>query len=120
MAELLRVDPTKSHITGEPDGFAWYVFDNGRSYHRPIDAQEQSERGPMIISDTMEPIMSHADGKVYSSKAALYQSYKPEGNPQGVRYECIGEHVAKPYERPKRDREASMRAVSRTLEEMGI
>jgi hypothetical protein len=120
MAELLRVEPTRSHLTGDPDGYAWFVFDDGRSYHRRLDAQEQSERGPIIMSDNIDAVMSHADGKTYTSKSALYRSYKPDGNPQGVRYECIGEQIAKPFERPKRDKAAARRAIDRTLSEMGI
>ena len=74
----------------------------------------------MVMSDHIDPILSHADGKMYDSKSALYRSYKPEGNPQGVRYECVGEKVVKPFERPKRDKEKAMQAVKRTLDQMGI
>lgn len=120
MAELLRVEPTKSHVTGEPDGCAWFVFDDGRSYHRRLDAQEQSDRGPMIISDNIDAVVSQADGKTYTSKASLHRSYRADGNPQGVRYECIGEHVAQPFKRPPRDKAKAREAVTRTLQEMGL
>lgn len=120
MAELLRVEETKSHISGEPDGWAWFIYDDGRSYHRRLAAQEDGPRSAMIISDTIDPVLSHADGKMYSSKSALYATYKPDGNPQGVRYECIGEHVAQPYQRPKADAASRHRAIDRTLSEMGM
>lgn len=118
MAELLRIEPSKFC-----EGEAWFVFDDGRSYLRPIDAQEHASSAPMIIKDTMDETLSHADGKIYTSKAALYASYRENGNPQGVRYECVGEKVAEPYKRPARtteDRHRAMQSVTRTLDEMGI
>lgn len=74
----------------------------------------------MIISDHIDAVVSHADGKTYDSKSALFRSYRPEGNPQGVRYECIGERVAEPFKRPERDKAKAREAVNRTLQEMGL
>lgn len=46
---------------------------------------------PMIASDTLdEALYSGADGKQYTSKAALRASYLPSGNPDGIRYEEVG------------------------------
>lgn len=111
MAELLRVEPGLFN----PETEAWFVYDDGRRYLRPIHAQEQSERGPVIMSDHIDPVLSHADGKTYDSKSALYRSYTPGGNPQGVRYECIGERVAQPYQRRSSTVDERMQAVKRAL-----
>ncbi len=51
---------------------------------------------PMIISDTIEPTKSMADGKYYSSKAAIRATYKPSGNPEGKRYAEVGNEKQKP------------------------
>lgn len=82
-----------------------------------LDARHSSA---MIISDHIDPVLSHADGRMYDSKSALYRTYRPEGNPQGVRYECIGEKIAEPYKRPARDKNLAREAVARTLSEMGF
>lgn len=57
---------------------------------------------PHFISDTMEPTQSMADGRFYTSKAAMRATYKPSGNPQGVSYAEVGnEWQNKPYVPPK-------------------
>lgn len=42
-------------------------------------------------SDSQEPTMSMADGKMYTSKAAMRESYKASGNPQGETYVEVGD-----------------------------
>lgn len=42
-------------------------------------------------SDEQAPTMSMADGKMYTSKAAMRESYKPGGNPQGATFVEIGD-----------------------------
>jgi hypothetical protein len=34
---------------------------------------------PMVIIDTAEPFMSHADGRMYDSKSTYYRSLKAHG-----------------------------------------
>lgn len=41
--------------------------------------------------DDQEPLMSMADGKMYTSKAKMRDSYKPSGNPQGATFVEIGD-----------------------------
>ena len=41
-------------------------------------------------SDSQEPLTSMADGKVYTSKAAMRESYKAGNNPKGVNYVEVG------------------------------
>ena len=46
---------------------------------------------PMLASDMLdEPLYSGADGRLYTSKAALRASYLPSGNPDGIRYDEVG------------------------------
>lgn len=58
---------------------------------------------PMVSgSDTMDPLQSMADGKVYTSKAAMRASYKADNNPQGVTYTEVGNEYQKTeYKKPK-------------------
>lgn len=72
---------------------------------------------PYFISDTTEPLRSMADGKIYTSRAAMRQTYKAGGNPQGVEYQEVGDDKA--YVQgiqqniPKPDRKAIKEAVER-------
>lgn len=118
MAELICVEPTKSHLTGEPDGFAWFKFDDGVSLHRRLDRGESTSSGLVIMSDHIDAVRSMADGKTYDSKSALYRSYTPDGNPQGVRYECVGNENTSKFTRPTRDKAKAIEAVKRALGEL--
>lgn len=42
-------------------------------------------------SDEQPPLVSMADGKTYTSKAAMRESYKPGGNPQGATFVEVGD-----------------------------
>lgn len=42
-------------------------------------------------SDDQEPTLSMADGKMYTSKAKMRDSYKPGGNPQGATFVEVGD-----------------------------
>jgi len=56
---------------------------------------------PNVITDSIEPVQSMADGRYYSSKAALRATYKPSGNPQGESYIEVGNEATKPYTPPQ-------------------
>lgn len=46
---------------------------------------------PMVVNDSLpDGTYSGADGQIYTSKAALRASYLPSGNPDGIRYEEVG------------------------------
>lgn len=46
---------------------------------------------PMIMrGDDTEPLQSAADGKWYTSKAAMRESYKASNNPRGITFEEVG------------------------------
>ncbi len=60
---------------------------------------------PLVMAtDTLDqPVKSMADGKYYSSKAALRSTYKPSGNPDGIRYLEVGNDTQPIATKPKRD-----------------
>lgn len=101
MAEIVRIEPTKSHTTGKPDGFAWFVFDNGRSMHRKIDREPEPARSsfpaPMIRRDRIDPCLG-MDGKMHDSLASYRRSLRADGNPQGENYIELGNESLKPVE----------------------
>lgn len=78
----------------------------------------------MLIRDTFDqPLQSMADGKYYDSRAELYKTYRADGNPQGVEYECIGDKPIEPWSRPAPTKENEAQkdaAISRAIEEMGL
>lgn len=45
----------------------------------PAQARSDALPVPMFISDTMEPVKSMADGRVYDSKSAIRAGYKAGG-----------------------------------------
>lgn len=75
---------------------------------------------PMIgVNDTTEPLVSMADGKTYTSKAKMRESYKASNNPQGVNFIEVGHETrAKPQTKPKPDRAAIKDSVDRAYSEM--
>lgn len=100
--------------------FQWFALENGRQVgrfvdERHIDPARSDLPCPRLSLDTMEPLVSAADGKTYTSKAAMRASYLPSGNPEGVRFEEIGNDPArlKPMQKPKTDRRAIKDAVQR-------
>lgn len=119
MANLVRIEPSLFRADE-----AWFIFDDGRKCLRKREASEPTHRSdfptPMVVRGFDQPVLSHADGKFYTDKAALERSYRASNNPQGVNYECVGERVAEPFKRPKRDKAKAIEAVKRTCDEMGL
>lgn len=66
-------------------------------------------------SDSTAPLLSHADGKLYTSKAAMRESYKAANNPQGVNYVELG---PEPYRasKAKPDKEGIRKAIRQAKE----
>ncbi len=66
-------------------------------------------------SDDQEPLQSMADGKWYTSKAKMRESYKASNNPQGVSFVEIGNQpdYAKKKPMPKADRTGIREALNR-------
>lgn len=71
-------------------------------------------------SDDHEAIMSYADGKMYTSKAAMRQSYRANGNPQGVEYAEVGTDQShkKPAPKKKADPDAIKSSVERAVADL--
>lgn len=115
MASLVRIEPSK-FCADE----AWFIYDDGRQCLRrttPRDTGAPSGFAcPMIIRDGFDaPIKSMADGRYYDSRSSLYRTYRADGNPQGVRYECTGNEDTSKFERPKRDQAKSIDAIKRAM-----
>lgn len=87
--------------------------DNWPDNHREWVMDNRSDlAAPMIIRDEMRPLEGQHDGKIYTSKRALRQSYREHGVIE------VGNEVQKPkpVKRPDRKeiRESVNRAVSLT------
>jgi hypothetical protein len=85
----------------------WYNLANGRQVYRAAPKHIVTRSGlpcPYLSLDTIDPVMSMADGKEYASKSALRATYKAGGNPQGIDYVEVGnESLAKPAPRVRND-----------------
>jgi len=84
----------------------------------PVRAASDLPR-PMVISDYTE-LRSMADGRMYTSKAALRASYLPSGNPQGARYIEVGNEELKPPPPMKPDKKAIRESVRKAAARVGI
>lgn len=103
--------------------YAWFDKGDGRQVYRRVNRNPAPQRShlsmPMVIGDTVE-IKSMADGKTYTSKAALRASYLPSGNPQGERYIEVGNEELKPPPKPAPDRKAIRESVGKAFNQVGI
>lgn len=70
----------------------WHYLDSWPSECYVIPETKRSDLGfPMIgVRDDTEPLVSMADGKHYTSRAAMRESYKAPNNPKGVDYIEVG------------------------------
>jgi len=59
--------------------------------YRTYDDRNPAPRPRINTSDDQEPLMSMADGQMYTSKAKMRESYKPGGNPQGATFVEVGD-----------------------------
>ena len=73
---------------------------------------------PMLALDTMEPVQSMLDGKMYDSKAALRATYKAAGVTEVGNDPSIMD--PKPFEKPKPDRKKIKEAVGRAFSQAGL
>lgn len=76
------------------DEYRWFDRGNGRQVLRKVKEPRQNNRSslgaPMIIGGFTEPVQSAADGKYYSTKAALARSHRASGNPHGIDFIELG------------------------------
>lgn len=79
---------------------------------------------PMVLSDSMEPVQSMLDGKMYDSKAALRATYRPSGNKEGKYYTEVGNDPAitnpKPFKKPLPPRDKIKEAVGKAFSRAGL
>jgi hypothetical protein len=71
---------------------------------------------PMVIGDTMAPVQSMLDGKLYDSKAALRATYRAAGVTEVGNDPAIYRRKAK----PKPDRQAIKAAVNKAFSRAGF
>ena len=74
--------------------------------------------GPMIITDTMDPVQSQLDGKFYDSKAALRSTYKAAGVIEVGNDSSVLE--PKPFKRPTPKREDIKASVNKAFSKAGL
>lgn len=101
--------------------YAWFDLGNGRKVFRRIPAPVVARSPlpcPMIISDSIDPTESMADGKTYTSKTALRRTYRPDGNPQGREYVELG-NDQRPHEQKRgnvvRDKPKSTEIIQKAM-----
>lgn len=75
--------------------YAWFDNGKGRQIYRPVRVEGESKRSdlatPYFITDTLsDALYSGADGKQYTSKSALRESYKAANNPRGIDFIEVG------------------------------
>lgn len=85
--------------------------------HNHVEGERERSplAAPMVISDTMEAVRSMADGKMYSSKAALRSTYRPSGNPDGISYIEVGNDQPKTPVKPKTDEGAIQVSLQKAM-----
>lgn len=97
---------------------AWFDLGNGRKVYRTVRtfAPARSDLPtPHFVCDTMDETQSMADGKLYTSKAALRASYRAENNPAGVDYIELGNEPMQPFKAPEKDRKGQRDAIERAI-----
>lgn len=101
--------------------YEWVDLGNGRTVYRRVRREKRNE-APNVISDHMDPVRSAADGRIYDSKSAIRNSYKPSGNPQGARFIEVGNEYKKPYvpPKPRSDAKGIDAAVERAKSRSGL
>jgi len=74
-----------------------------------VEKQRSSLPSPSVIIDTMPPVQSQVDGKMYDSKAAIRASYKAHGVIE------VGNDPArhKPFKRKPPDTKANVEAIKK-------
>lgn len=69
--------------------------------------------------DSHEPLLSMADGKYYTSKAAMRESYKAKNNAQGVEYVEVGDQRSQGMASAKKDNTGLIKeSVSRAMADL--
>lgn len=94
----------------------WFKTSDGRLIYRSVPLPQTAKSDfpcPRLNLDTIEPTISMADGKEYTSKAALRATYRADGNPDGVNYVEVGNETLTNYTPPKRDPQKVLETIER-------
>lgn len=105
MAELVAIEPA---LFREDE--AWFVFDDGRRYLRKRQQPARSERGPVILRDSIDPIRG-PDLRMHDSLSGFRRACRPDGNPQGERYLELGDQELPKFQAPEFDRRERRDAI---------
>ena len=73
---------------------------------------------PMLSLDTMDPVQSQLDGKMYDSKSRLRATYKAAGMVEVGNDSSVTD--PKPYKRPKVKREDVKASVDKAFSRAGL
>lgn len=95
----------------------WHDLEYWPSNCMPEHNWNRSElSGPYIASDTMQPVKSMLDGKLYDSKSKLRSTYRAAGVTE------VGNDPAikRPFKKPKPDRKAIKASVERAFSRAGF
>jgi hypothetical protein len=94
----------------------WSGFKPSQAPPQPVRKRSRLA-GPMVISDTMEPVQSMLDGRMYTSKSKLRATYRAAGVTE------VGNDVSlkpPPPPRSRHDRKAVRAAVGRAFSKAGL
>jgi len=97
----------------------WHSVESWPSACYVVDTRAKSDTIPVpfFISDTIEPLVSMADGRTYSSKAALRSTYRASGNPDGVNYVEVGNE---PIREPPKQQSTVTETLKRVKEKLSL
>lgn len=86
-----------------------YVRPRGPRSHLPA---------PQVIGDTMDPVQSMLDGKLYDSKSRLRATYREAGVVEVGNDPSVTD--PKPFRKPKPDRKAIRASLERAASRVGL
>ena len=98
-----------------------WVDEEEYAFRRAMNTQISARSdlpGPMIITDTMAPVQSQLDGKIYDSKTALRATYRAAGVVEVGNDSSVLQ--PKPFKRPKPKREEIKASVNKAFSRAGL
>lgn len=86
--------------------------------YKPRKVARSGLSAPMINADTMEPVQSQLDGKMYDSKSELRATYKAAGMVEVGNDSSVTD--PKPRPKPKPDRKKIKASVHKAFSQVGL
>ncbi len=96
----------------------WHPVDNWPHNCLPPAKPRSELPAPSVIADTIEPVQSMLDGRMYDSKAALRQTYKDHGAIEVGNDSSVTN--PKPHKPKRPDRKEIGAAVDRAFSQAGL